>query len=63
MEQRCARYEDAHPCERWTLADGKTCWMTGLSCAACGMPLATDGSAEWCTAGGSEDHAVKGANS
>ena len=62
MSQKCTRYEDAHPCERWTLADGVTRWMTGMDCSECGMPMATDGRAEWCTAGGSEDHAMKGAN-
>lgn len=62
MIEKCTRYEDAHPYERWTLRDGQACWMTGHSCKKCGMPMATDGQAEWCTAGDSPDHAQVGAN-
>lgn len=62
MTEKCSRYEDAHPCDRWKLADGKSCWMTGQDCDVCGMPLATDGKAEWCTAGGSDEHSTEGAN-
>lgn len=62
MTEKCSRYEDAHPCDRWNLADGKSCWMTGQDCDVCGMPLATDGKAEWCTAGGSDEHSTEGAN-
>jgi hypothetical protein len=43
-------YEQAHPCDQWTLRDGETCWMTGGLCT-CGLPLATNGRTIWCTGG------------
>ena len=39
------------PLDRWTLADGTTCWTTTDKCPDCGEVMATNGRAEWCPAG------------